>query len=284
MDDQVDIDLITKKADEMFDRSWPGFIHAERRAVPDEATCDLTFPCGLTCTTNSSPIETELAYNEIFVRKEYVRSGIDLEEGDTVIDVGANVGIFTLFLLRNFRGLTIHAVEPIPVNFRLLERNVARYGGCELHLHNTALGSEPDGRIELLFYPRMTGNSTAYPETKRSQREALSSLFSEEELGVIYSTEGITVASTTFSSLLRKERIGEIALLKIDTEGSETDVLRGIEPGDWKRIRQAVIEVHDELKRLAVVREMLTSHGMRVTVDEQSRDPFGTVVITAKRG
>ncbi len=47
-----------------------------------------------------SVIQTRFIYEEIFVRRCYCRHGIRVRDGDTVIDAGANVGLFALFLLR----------------------------------------------------------------------------------------------------------------------------------------------------------------------------------------
>ncbi|NEE35838.1 FkbM family methyltransferase, partial [Streptomyces sp. SID7982] len=41
--------------------------------------------------------ETDFVYDEIFTREEYLRGGITIDNGDTVVDVGANIGLFTLF-------------------------------------------------------------------------------------------------------------------------------------------------------------------------------------------
>ena len=45
-------------------------------------------------------IQVSFIYEEIFVRRCYCRHGVRVRNGDTIIDAGANVGLFTLFLLR----------------------------------------------------------------------------------------------------------------------------------------------------------------------------------------
>ena len=44
--------------------------------------------------------QTSFIYDEIFVRRCYCRHGIRVRDNDTVIDAGANVGLFAMFLLR----------------------------------------------------------------------------------------------------------------------------------------------------------------------------------------
>ena len=61
---------------------------------------------------------------------------------------------------------------------------------------------------------------------------------------------------TTLSNICREYSIPRIDLLKIDVEGAELDVLRGIEEEDWPKIKQIAMEIHysenlrDETKKL----------------------------------
>ena len=72
----------------------------------------------------------------------------------------------------------------------------------------------------------------------------------------------------TMSQFIHERRIERIDFLKIDVEKAELDVLRGIEDDDWRRIRQAVIEVHDFEDRVGTITALLRRHGLtEVTVD-----------------
>ena len=59
----------------------------------------VTMPNGMRLQCGS-PVEARFIYDEIFVQRCYSKHGIRVRTGDTVIDAGANVGLFTLFLLR----------------------------------------------------------------------------------------------------------------------------------------------------------------------------------------
>jgi len=60
--------------------------------------------------------ETDYIYNEIFVQQAYVRHGITIDDGDCVLDVGANIGMFTVFASRLARNLRLLAFEPNPAH------------------------------------------------------------------------------------------------------------------------------------------------------------------------
>jgi FkbM family methyltransferase len=283
MSDRVDVRSVWLKAEAMYDSSRPGFVHASRKPEKRQGWTELTFPSGLICTTNSSPIETELMYNEIFEGREYLRSGIKLGDHDTIIDVGANIGMFTMYLLTNLESPNVYAFEPVPDTFEALRRNIERYPRANVHIYNTGLGASVDSSMAMTFFPNMTGNSTAYPDTKAAQREILSKAFTSEELLLIYTGEEITVPITTLSSFIRKNALDRIDLLKIDTEGCEVDILNSIEADHWPLIQQLAMEVHDEKNLLSTVIKIVTANGMKATVDAASRDPMGIVVMTAIR-
>ncbi|HUX50923.1 MAG TPA: FkbM family methyltransferase, partial [Spirochaetia bacterium] len=213
--------IVTAKADAMYDSSRPGFIHALRRKDAHERWTELSFPDGFVCNTNSSPIETELEYNDVVVMQEYLRTGISVSDGDTVVDVGANVGIFAMHLLRSVQDLAIHAIEPVPDTFDVLKSNTARYPHRSVYLHNIAIGAGEDSTLEIVLYPHLTGNATACPEVTQTQRESLSGHLTAEEIAYLYTEERVTVPCTTLSSFFRTHSIEHIDLLKIDTEGSE---------------------------------------------------------------
>jgi hypothetical protein len=78
---------------------------------------------------------------------------------------------------------------------------------------------------------------------------------------------------TTVSDVLRAHDVERVDYLKIDVEGAELEVLRGIAPDDWARIARLGAEVHDVDGRLRTIREMLASAGF-ADVDVDQGWPF----------
>ena len=66
--------------------------------------------------------ETDYLYTEIFEKHSYIQHGIRMFEGMCVFDVGANIGMFTLYVKNACPGARIHAFEPIPPIHETLER------------------------------------------------------------------------------------------------------------------------------------------------------------------
>src|SRR5207245_1849959 len=71
----------------------------------------------------------------------------------------------------------------------------------------------------------------------------------------------------TLSSVIAEQRLERIDLLKINVEKSELNVLRGLGPEDWPKIRQLVIEV-DLQENLAPITALLEGHGFEVLVEQ----------------
>jgi 31-O-methyltransferase len=71
--------------------------------------------------------EARFLYQEVFAERYYLRQGVELRAGDVVFDVGANIGMFTLFAHRECP-VTVHAFEPAPVPYAALRANAERHG------------------------------------------------------------------------------------------------------------------------------------------------------------
>lgn len=73
---------------------------------------------------------------------------------------------------------------------------------------------------------------------------------------------------STVSDVIKEHRVEAIGLMKIDVEGSEMDVIRGIAPEDWPRIRQFVVEVHDVDGRVQKLRDLFEARGYTTVVEQ----------------
>jgi hypothetical protein len=70
----------------------------------------------------------------------------------------------------------------------------------------------------------------------------------------------------TLSTVIRETGTERIDLLKVDVEGAELDVVRGIQPDDFKKIRQIAIEVHDFEAHLQKITDILKINGFSTSV------------------
>jgi 31-O-methyltransferase len=82
------------------------------------------------------------------------------------------------------------------------------------------------------------------------------------------------IAERTSGSIrsLREHNIENVALMKIDVEGSELEVIEGITDEDWPSIRQCVVEVHDFDGRVEKMRSIFEKRGYQTVVDQEEWD------------
>lgn len=211
-----------------------------------------------------SAFQTGGLYKEIYQDETYFKHGISLTDGDCVFDVGANIGMFSLFVKDRWRNARVFAFEPLPRNFELLRANVALYG-LDVKIYDCGLSAR-SGSATFTYYPNapaMSGLAAAAgtlsdKELIRSVRtwlqtvapDADQALLPAEELDEMVEkyliNEDYTCQLKTLSEVIRENNLDRVDLLKIDVEKSEADVLAGMEESDWKKIRQVVMEVHSK--------------------------------------
>ena len=227
-------------------------------------------------TSLKHPDPLQLAYqlHEIFEERTYLRHGLEIREGDVVLDVGANVGVAAAFFALACGAGVVHSFEPVPQIFELLRENLRAFPACIAHGYG--LSSAP-GSSEITYYPKDLALSGLHADSERDRAQVRASLlnwgFSPEdadrELEGRFRGETMTCELRTVSSVLREYSLRQVHLLKIDVERAELDVLDGIEASDWARIGQVVAEVHDEGGRCERIDRMLSRRGLRVTVDQE---------------
>jgi FkbM family methyltransferase len=143
-------------------------------------------------------------------------------KNETVWDVGAHVGTFTIRSLFDTRVAEVHSFEPNPLVYSKLNRNVSlnAVGLGKSFLHEIALGSEPGGR-DLYHGPL--------------QNTGLSSLMTKPT-GIATQVQCVSVDQLVFEGGVKAP-----TLMKIDVEGSEYDVLRGARQSFLKAPPKAIV-------------------------------------------
>jgi 31-O-methyltransferase len=230
-------------------------------------------------------VETRFLYDEIFVRRSYLPDGFTLRPGDCVFDVGANVGLTSLFFASVCPEIVVFAFEPIPAAFALLRANLRRHG-VRARTFDCALGAEAGSR-RIVYYPHNTvcsglfSDAAAEAETSTQflrNRGFAAGAAVEVAASLYEDAVDLDCDVTTLSRVVEQDEVHEIALLKIDVEKGELDVLRGLADEHWPRVRQIVVEVHDDGRRLAAILALLDEHGFETEVNE---DPMlaGTRIV-----
>jgi FkbM family methyltransferase len=131
-------------------------------------------------------------------------------KGD-VLDVGANVGIMTVHLAQKLPNTTVHAIEPLPDNLRVLKRVVGHFGLNRIRIHETAVG-ESNGEVEMIL-----------PHQGKTRMQGLSHV-KHETITEWNDGEEFRVPLNKLDDLINGQQIQGI---KIDVENFEYYALKG---------------------------------------------------------
>jgi len=227
-----------------------------------------------------NPRETRFLYEEIFERGAYLRHGITLPEDACVFDAGANIGLFAVRVAQLRPRARVYAFEPIPPVADALRLNAAVHGDVRVMECGLA---EAEGEAVFTFYPNASILSGRHAQADEEQAVVRAYLQNEGDAPAAAEEEGLDallrhrlsareypVRLCTLSQVIRQEGVERIDLLKVDVEKSELEVLAGLDEGDWPKVRQVAMEVHDSDGRLERARALLEAHGFRVVVEQDA--------------
>jgi FkbM family methyltransferase len=169
---------------------------------------------GLRIQFPSTNLIAEAFYADAYGRIERAILDKLIAPGDTIVDVGANIGFYTcLFAKRVGPTGRVIAVEPTPSCLELLRHNLRINGLQErVECHPCAL-SDQEGSAQLYIYPE--------------GEEGFNSLGATQAITGRCSVGTLDISTSTLDKLLSGRRLEKGCFIKIDVEGFEHQVLKG---------------------------------------------------------
>jgi len=218
-----------------------------------------------------------------------LRTG-DGDEPLIVVDAGMNLGLFCIYLQRHLcnsaqsRPVICLAFEPAPESYEIAVRNLrdagvrtvdhgARMpetgqaignlapGSLEVHVFQMALSADAGAAESFLFFPESSANSALARHRPDVKWPA----------GAVPRSVEVQVPCCSLSDALASilgggEDVTSVAgcswplFLKVDVEGAEVEVLRGLTSEDWRRVEGLAVEIQGE-EHLDAVRGLCASAG-----------------------
>lgn len=138
-------------------------------------------------------------------------------EDSIVFDIGANVGVWTVLLSKTSPTAKVHSFEPAPNTYELMARNVS-INKCANVTANNIAASDKDGTVEfevpkgISIYGRVRPEKEGVDDGQRFSR-----------------TDIYNVECERLSDYCARHDIENIDFMKIDVEGFELQVLKGME-------------------------------------------------------
>jgi FkbM family methyltransferase len=144
---------------------------------------------------------------EELMQDNYNIESINFEAGDVVIDIGANIGIVSIYIAKKYPFIKIYSFEPIPDNYKHFIQNITLNNVKNIIPYNMAITE--DGRnFDMIVHFENSGGATGQLKDMKMP-------------GHWY----YTVKSISLDKVFLDNQINTCRLLKIDCEGSEHEIL-----------------------------------------------------------
>lgn len=170
----------------------------------------------------------------VFRDDEYKIQNMEPKAGDWIIDAGAHIGTFSILAAKLYPDTPVVAVEPLPENLEILQKNIAlNMLGGKITVIGKALWST-DGEEIKMYYREA-------PATDRIHRFMASAY-----LGCtgIEQSKASLVCTIRLSTIFQLLNINSVRVLKMDTQASELEILKGIVQEDLVKIQTIAGEYH----------------------------------------
>lgn len=192
-------------------------------------------------------------FHEVFLDEPYWIPAEYARSASTVVDLGANVGLASLYLSGLVPAARFVCVEPNPTNIPLLRHNLSSVGA-----HAEVVEAAVSSRTEPVQF---AADGPAWGTKLASGTKS-----------------GVEVQGCTMLDLMDDQNIDEIDILKIDVEGAERLLFEGATA--WlDRVRLLMVELHDEYP-VETFRTTVRSKGFDVF---EQGSAFGNNILTATR-
>ncbi len=198
----------------------------------------------------------------VFSDREYPKKYFPSKKRPVIVDVGAHIGTFTLYIYKELKKKEpiVYAIEPSLSNFDLLKKNCQK-NGVRAGLFNVAISDKNGiGYIDL----RKDTDNFSVESTPGREKAFFQSC-----------------RTLTLEEFCREHGIGPIDLLKVDGEGAEYRIFPESIDFIKKRVKKILIEVHeiDRKKSYANFEKFMLKHGFII-----ENKIFPTVVLLSNSG
>ncbi len=187
----------------------------------------------------------------IFIKKDY---GI-IKDNSTIIDIGTNIGIFSIYAASTSNNTKVYSYEPMPKTYNLLLENI-KLNKLDNKILPFQLGVGSKKEKRRLF---LAGGSPFH------------SLYSTME-----NTEFLDISVISLKDIFDNNHIGYCDILKSDCEGAEFEIFYNTPDEYFEKIKEIRLEYHnqknegDNIKRLI---KFFENKGFSLTIfREDSQD------------
>ncbi|HSK73767.1 MAG TPA: FkbM family methyltransferase [Pyrinomonadaceae bacterium] len=164
-------------------------------------------------------VRLEMLFHEVWVEEMYGQKGYEIKDNDTVLDIGANIGVFSIYAATRAKNVKVLAFEPFPENASWLKKNIELNELKNIQVFQKAVAGKSE--------PRVLKVEDAWV------RHSLDDGNSET---------GLKIECISLDEVMGT--IDKCDLMKIDCEGSEYEIFYSAENTALAKIKKIVGEYH----------------------------------------
>ena len=198
--------------------------------------------------TNSTDL---MALTNVWMIDEYNIQDYNINENDTIIDIGSHIGSFSLLASQFCNKGKIFSYEPMPDNFACLQSNLELNKIDNIFSFNLAVSSD-SSQLDMFFNDDQSGHSAFSKNNKK-----------------------ITIESISLKQIFDDNNIESCKLLKLDCEGSEYQIIDALPLNYFNRIENLVMEYHFADSKPELAQKLITkikNAGFKITTKSHYND------------
>lgn len=180
----------------------------------------------------------------IFIKKDYGK----IKDNSIIIDIGANIGVFSIYAASTSKNTIVYAYEPMPKSYSLLLKNINI------------------NKFERNILPFKLGVGTKKEKRKLflASGSPFHSLYTVNEADKNY----LEIECVSLKDILKSNYIKECDILKIDCEGAEFEILYNTPSEYFKRIKKIRLEYHNRKTKnynIQSLTKFIENNGFKLT-------------------
>jgi FkbM family methyltransferase len=174
-----------------------------------------------------------MAFTHVWLLREYDKPDFKIRNNDIIIDVGAHIGLFTLFASQFCKEGRIFCFEPVRENYDLLVTNLQINKITNAKPFNIAI-SQNIGKVKIYLNEDESGHSM-----------------------FVSGTKSIQIESTSLKNIIDTNNLEKCDFLKMDCEGVEYEIIDSLPIDYFDKIKKMCIEYHFADEKPHLIQNMI---------------------------
>ena len=194
----------------------------------------------------------ECFLDEVYLK--HINPSLLAKESPVIIDIGSNVGYFSLFMFYRFPKATIYGFEPLPYCFNTLKQYKDQYPRFNWHIYQLGV-SDKEGSFEI------------YSDSPDGFSTTASMFLKDKPYKIVMRTKPLP-------DVVQENNISRIDFLKLDCEGAEYSILYNLPDDVWQKISCVSMESHaleGERENVFALVDFLKTKNFTITFIEKNR-------------